>query len=178
MRRMKLSVCGLAVAGLLALAPAAAAATDGTQTVTGTSTGDLSLSIPVTAVTGAVLTPGQTAGFTATAIDVIAPNAATTAWSLNVKDATNGGKLQKTADLACVTASDASINDALDFTSTTSVQTEGGATGSVGTTDVVVAGGNSLTDVVTIDYSVDVPDTAQLAAACPYSTTLTYTLTG
>ena len=173
MRALKLSLCGMAA--FLVISPAASAQD---QTVTALADSDLSVSVPATVVTAGFLKPGETTNFTPTALAVVAPSAAVTPWALDVKDSANAGLLQKTGDLACIAASADEITNALTFSAATTVEAGGGLAGTVDSTDVDVAGGSSLADTVNVTYSVLTPANTQLAAACPYTTTLTYTLTG
>lgn len=176
MRSPKLLMCALGA--FLVVAPAASAQN---STVTALATSDLALSVPATVVTAGTLTAGQTTNFTPSAVVVTAPTATgATPWTLKVKDATNAGQLQKTNNAACISASAAAITSPLSFGTATANQASGsglgGLAGSVGSSDVNVARGTTLADTVNTTYSVAVPSGTQLAAGCPYSTTLTYTL--
>lgn len=175
MRHTKLAAAGACIAAVAA-APAAQAQDTGTSTVTGVATSELSVSVPLTVTSTGLLKAGASTVFTASVVDVVDPAGT---WTLSVRDTsgTTAGQLKKTADVACVAASAAATGSALTFAGDATAGTD--ATGTLSATNATVASGGStnLADTVSVTYTQPTIDkTVDLAAGCPYATTITYTV--
>ena len=161
-----------------ALAGPAAASTQATQAVTGVALSSLSLTSPAPAAFGTTLS----AGTTPTASSTLVATDTSPSWTLSVQDAAAGTPGHMVAGTTGCTGSDPSLANPVDVTVTSALTnaTSNGAVPISGTVQAVLhsaaAGQLLAANVFTTSYSVVIPTTEVLNAACSYSMTATYTL--
>lgn len=134
------------------------------------------MGVPLTVTSTGLLKAGASTVFSDSVIDVVDPAGT---WTLSVRDTSGAtpGQLKKTADILCTAASAAATGSALTFVGNATAGTD--ATGTLSGTDATVATGDAtnLADTVAVTYTQPtIAKTVDLAAGCPYSTTITYTI--